>query len=86
MKAFFIIVSIILVIAYLFFIYKIRYRNENTLENNIKVDSTGALLMLLWMIAAIIKGATWLAISSGIIMVIDICMVIYYIVAKKTLR
>jgi hypothetical protein len=56
------------------------------LKNNIKVDSTGALLMLLWMIAAIIKGVTWLAISSGIIMVIDICMVIYYIVAKKTLR
>ena len=70
----------------MYFIYNIHYSNKNTLKNNIKVDSTGALLMLLWMIAAIIKGVTWLAISSGIIMVIDICMVIYYIVAKKTLR
>ena len=86
MSTFFIVISIIVAILYMYFIYKIHYSNENTLKNNIKVDSTGALLMLLWMIAAIIKGVTWLAISSGIIMVIDICMVIYYIVAKKTLR
>ena len=86
MSTFFIVISIIVTILYVYYIYKIRYRNENTLKNNIKVDSTGALLMLLCTIGAIIKGITWLAISSGIIMVVDICMVIYYITTKKTLR
>ena len=86
MDIFLIVISIIVTILYMYFIYKIRYRNENTLMNNIKVDSTGALLMLLCMVGAIIKGVTWLAISTGIIMAVDICMVIYYIVTKKTLR
>lgn len=86
MITFFGIVSIILVIAYVFFIYKVRYLNENTLKNNIITESIGAALMLIIMIGALFKGITWLAISSGIVLLFDVCMVIYYIVTKKTLR
>lgn len=80
------IISIILAIVYLFFIYKIYYRKEDTLKNNIVAESIGAVLMLSVLIGSITKGITWLAILSGIIFLLDICMVVCYVVTKKTFR
>ena len=78
--------SAIVFIAYLFFLYKIRFLKENTVINNIILDSIGALLMICVLIASIVKSVTWLTVLSSIILIFDIANVIYYIISNKTLR
>ena len=86
MNTFLSILGLIFLITYIYYIFKIRYRNENTLKNNIITESVGAMLMLTGLVSSIINGSLILSILFGVVFLIDIFMVIYYVKTKETLR